>query len=441
MKTLEKNNENNVADFISYKESKIKEQKKTKYISLVFLCALLSTIIGLLTWCKYGTLEESVPGIGQFMPEQKIRRVMSPTSGIVSKVFVKEDQLVKKGQVIAVLDPELSEINQEGISSQIGLLSEEINAVNDAFRNASARHSYSASTNAWVNATQNEYQARLKSANMLINKSKEEYQESVQNYSKIKNVLNSSENVLGKYKTLYNKGGIAQNQVIEYEKQVINQRGELASAEADIMAKKAALEQSKSIPDQVKGSYQKDLMDRVTNTRKDLLELQNQVLRNNFAIKHEVITAPIDGIINEQIIRGNGEAVNAGEVLLSLIPVNTKPVAEIKVSNRDLAYIHLNQRVILKIEAMPYQKFGKLYGKVTSLSPSTLSDKEGKPYYLVRVKPEKDFLTNAQGEKHYIKSGMTVSADFFTRKRNIIEFITEPVESTIDKAFKDPSSR
>jgi multidrug efflux pump subunit AcrA (membrane-fusion protein) len=149
----------------------------------------------------------------------------------------------------------------------------------------------------------------------------------------------------------------------------------------------------------------------------------------------------MDGIINEQGIHGSGETVTAGETLISLVPVNSKLIIESRVLNQDMAYIHLGQKVALRLDALPYQHFGKLYGTVISISPSTVQDKDGKPYYLVRIEPEKTTLTEFTGKTYSLLSGMTVSADFITRKKNIFRFFSDPIQYHLDRAFRDPTTR
>ncbi|WP_241364842.1 hypothetical protein, partial [Escherichia coli] len=77
---------------------------------------------------------------------------------------------------------------------------------------------------------------------------------------------------------------------------------------------------------------------------------------------------------------------------------------------------------------------------ITAISPSSIIDKEGHPFFSVRIKPEKKQLVK-DGKIYPLKSGMTVSADIITREKNILSFFTEPFHSHIDKAFRDPSNR
>ena len=62
-------------------------------VSAIFLgtIVLLITILGVWFWA--GQLEESITVAGQMVPEGKLRRVMAPVSGIVTRVMVEENQI------------------------------------------------------------------------------------------------------------------------------------------------------------------------------------------------------------------------------------------------------------------------------------------------------------------------------------------------------------
>jgi len=414
--------------------------KKSFWLSfgLIFLVILGFIAIGL--WFWYGQLEESVPGSGQVIPEGRIRRVMSPITGEVTKLYVQENQKVKKGQPLMELDPQLTQIEQSGVMEQLSLLRQESNALNQALSNNRRRLGNSIQS-AWVNATRQAFQSQMDAANMQISKTSYQYKEAVEKYNQVRNTLSTGEKMLKQYEELYKEGGLPEKDLKEYEQRVMEQRGNFAALNQEIEARKIEYEQAKQQPREIVGTYKKELLGKLFDHRRSIAELHTEIEKTNFTGKHQIIKAPMDGIINEQGIHGAGETVAAGETLISLVPINSNLIIETKVLNMDMAYIHLGQKVALRLDALPYQHFGKLYGTVFAISPSTVQDKEGKPYYLVRIKPEKTTLKEFTGKTYSIFSGMTVSADFITRKKNIFRFFSDPIQYHLDRAFRDPTTR
>ena len=159
------------------------------------------------------------------------------------------------------------------------------------------------------------------------------------------------------------------------------------------------------------------------------------------AIKREIIVAPISGTINEQSVHGHSEVVMAGAPLITIVPDDAGMVAEVKVANRDLSYIQIGQKVALRMEAFPYQQFGRLWGKVVTISPGSHTDSEGNPYFMVKIQPDRTVFKDEQGKIYRMRSGMTVTADIVTRDKRILNFFTESMHERLDNAFREPTTR
>ena len=95
-------------------------------------------------------------------------------------------------------------------------------------------------------------------------------------------------------------------------------------------------------------------------------------------------------------------------------------------------------RVLLRYQAYPYQKFGHQIGKVERITRSALSGADlgiplgkaqpGESYYRVTVELAKQSVT-AYGQQEQLKPGMGLDADILGEKRRLIEWIFEPLYS------------
>ena len=65
-----------------------------------------------------------------------------------------------------------------------------------------------------------------------------------------------------------------------------------------------------------------------------------------------------------------------------IVPLDEQLLIETRISPRDIAYIHPDQRATVKVTAYDYAIYGGLEGKVVSISADTIQD-EAKPenYY------------------------------------------------------------
>jgi membrane fusion protein len=181
--------------------------------------------------------------------------------------------------------------------------------------------------------------------------------------------------------------------------------------------------------------------------------LRQEVAENNNH-KSFLITAPQDGVLTT-IIYQPGQAIAAGQVLATLIPGQvdapaSTPEMEVQLfaPSRAAGFIAVNQTVLLRYHAFPYQKFGLQKGTVTDVSRTPLAPGElpqnlastilsnaqqsllgfnsNESLYRIRVRPEKQQI-DVYGHSQALKPGMTLEADILQERRKIWEWVAEPL--------------
>ncbi len=160
------------------------------------------------------------------------------------------------------------------------------------------------------------------------------------------------------------------------------------------------------------------------------------------------VAAPVAGVVATQMVKP-GQAVQAGQPLLSLLPGDGQLEAELLVPSRAIGFIEPGDKVLLRYQAYPYQKFGHQQGKVTQISRSALSGgelgaligdvRQGEPFYRVTVSLARQSVT-AYGKPEALKPGMLLDADILGEKRRLIEWVFEPLYSLKGKVGDGKSS-
>ncbi len=411
--------------------------------SILFFGVVAVGCLCLSAWLILGEIEESVSGFGEMVPQGKIRVLRAPLGGKVSLLTVRENDTVHKGQVLAELDPEPNAIEKSRYEKQMTLLQEEISALKNGGTTSS-----NSLANQWMQAARGAYQSKRLSATMQIEKAQHDYQQSIERLDNIETLLQQNEAVLNKYHMLFQEGGLSELEVMDFEQRVISQRGERAALLEEVEVKQATLNQSKQYIKEVDAEFQGTLLNRIVELQKNQVEFQHNAAQTQLTSKRQQIVSPINGVVHQQALRGLGDVVQTGENLLSIVPLNqdqgdpSNPalVAEVKVSNMDLSYIHPDQRATLRLEALPMEKFGKISGTVIGISPAAVKDDRGASYFMVKIRPDKIAFQHA-GRTHHLTAGMTVSSDIITRKRTLASFLLEPLQFKIDRALRDPSTR
>lgn len=149
----------------------------------------------------------------------------------------------------------------------------------------------------------------------------------------------------------------------------------------------------------------------------------------------QAINASLDGVVAAQLVK-TGQAVQAGQPLLMLVPADATLEAELWVPSRAIGFIAPGAEVMLRYQAYPYQKFGHQRGVVRRVGRTALGQRElqlsalggnaGEPYYRVVVALRRQRVT-AYGHAEPLHPGMLLEADILGERRRLIEWIFEPL--------------
>lgn len=132
--------------------------------------------------------------------------------------------------------------------------------------------------------------------------------------------------------------------------------------------------------------------------------------------------------------------VNVGDSLLQVIPRNIDHYSLVLwVPNDAIPYITVGDRVNIRYEAFPAEKFGQFAGKVSVISQAPASSQEMQtypgapraalassvPYYKVIVRPEKQGIVYG-GKRLSLENGMKAQSTLFLEKRRIYQWMLSP---------------
>jgi membrane fusion protein len=163
----------------------------------------------------------------------------------------------------------------------------------------------------------------------------------------------------------------------------------------------------------------------------------NQSMAQNEMQRAVILRAPVDGVVSV-VLPKPGQMVSVGQSLLSLLPTKSTLQAQLLVPSRAVGFIAPGNRVVLRYQSFPYQKFGQQYGRVAEVSRSALTPPEvaavlGQspqqdqgPLYRVQVALDHQQV-QAYGKPESVKPGMALDADILMERRSLIEWSFEPL--------------
>ncbi|HAS6216799.1 TPA: HlyD family efflux transporter periplasmic adaptor subunit [Vibrio vulnificus] len=168
----------------------------------------------------------------------------------------------------------------------------------------------------------------------------------------------------------------------------------------------------------------------ISTTRLKISEAKNQF---QFALK-----APQSGTVSN-IMLETGQFVTSDTHLITLLPNHAQLVAELLVPSRSIGQIEVGDQVRLRFDAFPYQRFGFMSARVTSIDKTitparhpSLKLPTTEPVYRVQAELNEQNFTS--GDKTLLlKSGMQLQADIILEKRSIAGWLLDPLISLIGR--------
>lgn len=152
-----------------------------------------------------------------------------------------------------------------------------------------------------------------------------------------------------------------------------------------------------------------------------------------------LVTAPVDGKVAVQLVKP-GQSVQVGQPMLGVLPGDGRLEVELWVGSRAVASIAEGDKVRLRYESFPYQRFGYQHGVISGISVAAASASElaapvtgellHEPLYRVNVELLQQSVSN-RGRHERLRPGMMLEADVLGERRRISGWLLEPLISRL----------
>lgn len=164
----------------------------------------------------------------------------------------------------------------------------------------------------------------------------------------------------------------------------------------------------------------------LTQLQAKITETKNLLTAAETKLKERFVYAPVSGVVLSLDLTNIGEVVQPGQTIAEIGPEDAPLVLSAKLPNPEAGFIDVGMSVQLKFDAYPYQDYGVVSGKVTSVSPDTEQDEQMGDVYQVEIALERNYVTE-NGEKISFKPGQTANADIIIRRRRIADILLDPI--------------
>jgi len=363
---------------------------------------ILAVTFGLFgTWAATAPIDGAAVAPGTVTVESYKKVVQHLEGGIVSKIYVRDGDVVRSGQPLIEFDTTQAKAELAIINSQLDSLAVakiRLSAERDNLTSMDTKGLESSDSESIQTIILNEKQLFKARLDTLAGK-----QEMISSYT---DEITELEELL--------KDGIVDKQRIR-----------------DLKRKRNDLKNQIS-------SYRADLIDQFTKTDAKITDLKERKTAIQDRLSRTLVTAPEDGKIMSLATHTIGAVIKSGEPLLEIIPENNLLIVEAKVSPVDIDRVAINDEAEIRFSAFKQGTTPVIPGKVTYLSADRLIDKQnGIPYYLAKLKLTQEGNTKLSQNNLTLIPGMPAETMIKTGERTLIQYLIQPATDGFARSFRE----
>ncbi len=418
-------------------------EKSSNTINVLFI-TILSVIVSLLLWANFAKIDELTSGEGKVIPSNKIQKVQYFDGGIVSDILIKEGEHVSINQPLFKIDTTrykaTFEETQENLLSlkTVRIRLEKELVIDYKGKIEKLRYSKQLEETAadYIDSQQkifkNKFYERRNNLKILQLQYKQKIQELKEIESKEKQLKGSLllvEEELITIRKLTRLGTKSKVDLLKIKKEYNTLKGDLNSATLSIPRSKFAIEESKTQIDEKKQVFKSEISTKLQETITEIRTIEARLISDNDKLEKTIIKSPVNGTIKQININTIGSVVQSGVDLIEIIPDSDILFVEAKIDPKDIAFINPTLKAIVKLTAYDFSIYGGLEATIVEISADSIKDldsKDGKSYYKIVVKTNKNYL-EYNNRKLAIIPGMVASVDIVTGKKTIMDFVLKPI--------------
>lgn len=419
---------------------------KQRNSSSVLLLVIITLVCVVFTWAAVTEIDNVVRGGGKTVSEAQNQLVQSSEPGVIRRRYANEGDFVKKGQLLFDIDPIDAKTQLDQVQKRYSTLTvksvrlkAEVNKTTPEF----SQKLVEAAPNA-VSTELALYRARLDDLN---SKSAIQDQRRIQKLNEIQelkiqfktasNSLALIRREISTLEPLVESGLAPETRLISLKRDEEASIGRANTAESAQIRLASGLDEIDEQLKAEKQAYKTSALTDLSQIEGDLAELKARIPALESRVERTSVRSPVDGVINRINYVTADAYISTGEVLLEIVPTGSALIVETRIDPKDIADIVIGQEVKISLTAYDPSKFGRIDGKVLSVSADALGDQQtGQQYYLVDVSID-GALYEDSGEEVVILPGMVASIDVLSGKRTVLDYFWQPISKTKNKAFRE----
>ena len=424
--------------------------------------AIMATIMAFfclaVAWASFGKVDIVASAPGRIIPNERTKVIQPFETGVVRLIRVRDGDTVKAGDVLIELDPTINAAEVEHAKSDLvsakldmarlkAALAGNSNPLDDFVPPPDAPQASVETYRRFLLTQTSEHNAKLAEIDRELAQKEAEGETISATLGKLQAIIPPLQERTNMRKNLFDRDLGSKIAYLNELQDLIGQQNELLVQKSRRHEIDAAVSVLKETRAKTEAEYRRALFDDLAKAEQKAAGLSQDVIKAERRAGLQVLTAPVDGIVQQLAVHTVGGVVTPAQALAVVVPLDGDLEIEAMVSNRDIGFVSPGQEAEIKVDTFNFTRYGLLHGRVLSVSRDAVSsDKNGEnardpkaatenssddakrsePAYTARVALDRTQM-QVDGRTAQLAPGMSVTVEIKTGSRRIIGYLLSPL--------------
>ncbi|MBK8071102.1 MAG: HlyD family type I secretion periplasmic adaptor subunit [Ramlibacter sp.] len=415
--------------------------------------ALMALFAVALAWATLGQVDIVAVASGRVVVSERTKLVQPLERSVVKRVLVRDGQTVQAGQPLVELDPTSATADKASMDEQrraaesewqrshalLDLLSNQ-ERVSKAASGLEANFSYEtaldAATRAQLQAEWADITARLAKLAAEAARRQAEVATAREMLAKLEATVPLARQREEDFNKLSQQGFVAGHAGQDRTRERIEQERDLATQRARLAEAQAALKESENTRAAWLAETRRALHERQTQAQLKRQQATQEQAKAEHREKLTTLAAPVAGVVQQLAVHTAGGVVTEAQVLMVIVPQETRVTAEVTLDNKDIGFVAAGQAAEIKLETFAYTRYGTVPARVAHVSPDAVQDEKRGAVFNVTLTLDRPVM-DVDGKPVRLSPGMNLTAEIKTGQRRVIEYLLSPVQRAGNESLRE----
>ena len=399
---------------------------------------IVSSTVGFflfLLWAMLAQVDEVTAGQGKVIPTSKVQLIQASEPATLSELLVRSGQRVRRGQLLARLDDTQN-------ASQLGQIEAETQSLQERSNRLQSEGTGTGGTLVGDEAALSQVRrqalgSKVSALRSSAEQRRREAAEANATISSLQSSLALAQKSVAMLEPLAAKNIVPQTELITARREVVDLQGRIAAAREQGARANAAVSEALSQASEAQFTFRQDALNERSQINAKIAVNEESLRGARGKLAKNELRSPVDGIVNDVQVTTIGGFVQAGPKVMELVPMGDKLLVETRVTPRDIAFIKVGDKALVKVTAYDFSTYGGLDGRVVQVSADSIYDEaERQAYFNVIVETDRSYLI-AAGRRLPITPGMITDTQIITGRKSILSYLLKPVMKARSDALRE----